>query len=279
MAQIAVTSPTETLEFRYDVNSTGDGSYTGTAQDAGLTMYIYSAASVQYGDASTKTDINLDGHAEIKGNLVVTVTNNSDTATTEPIYFTVTTTTGGSVFTNNINDTQTLLVTSTSDGILAPSATGTATIQVTHTGTSIDDTATFTINLFEGWDSAYETLTPTVSGTVQVSVSAALLNLTTVVNGKTAATDGAYYIKSGDTFNYDITITNTGNVATTAADTRLTIVTDETNLTLGSVKGYTDSGFTTGEVDLVFADGKYTIPVSIPATNGAYYVRVSETAK
>ncbi|WP_195988769.1 hypothetical protein [Clostridium sp. D53t1_180928_C8] len=276
MAKIQVTDMKETLNFNYDVNGIADGTFGGTAQNAGLTMYIYSAANIKYGDASSKTDIHQTGHTQVKGNLVVTVTNNSSTATTEPIYFDVTTNTGATEFTNNINNTKTLLVTTSNNGILAPGGIGTATIEVTHIGTALSDTATFTINLYESWNAAYENITPTLKGTVQVSVSAALLGLTTIITDGPAPIGGAYYVKPGASFKYDITISNTGNAA--SKNTKITIEPDAANLTIGTVIGSVNSDFS-DSITLTPVDNVYTLPSDIAATNGVYYVRVPETVK
>lgn len=281
MANIQVTDLKETLNFKYDVNSTADGSFTGTESPANITMLIYEAAtSVSYADASSKTNTGIAGSNDIKGNLAVEVTNNSTIQTTNPIYFDVTIT--GSNFTSNIANKTLLTTTNPTDGTLAPSAKGTATIEITHSGTVLTDTATITVNLYEKYGNDYIQITPSAPGTVTVTISAAVLGLSTVVTGKSAI-DNVYYLRKTDTFNYDITLTNTGNVV--SKSTKITIVPDSTNLNTTSVQGTTDSTFATGLVTLEHAkDGsnndipnQYVIPVDIEATNGKYYVRVSET--
>lgn len=281
MANIQVTDLKETLNFKYDVNSTADGSFTGTESPANITMLIYEAAtSVSYADASSKTNTGIAGSNDIKGNLAVEVTNNSTIQTTNPIYFDVTIT--GSNFTSNIANKTLLTTTNPTYGTLAPSAKGTATIEITHSGTVLTDTATITVNLYEKYGNDYIQITPSAPGTVTVTISAAVLGLSTVVTGKSAI-DNVYYLRKTDTFNYDITLTNTGNVV--SKSTKITIVPDSTNLNTTSVQGTTDSTFATGLVTLEHAkDGsnndipnQYVIPVDIEATNGKYYVRVSET--
>ena len=276
MANITVTSPQETLNFNYDVNGTNDGEFTGTASKPDITMYIYSAATeVSYGDSSSKTNTGITStigsHNSINGNLIVTVTNNSTSVTTNPIYFDVTI--AGNNFTSNISS-KTLLVTSPTGGILAPSSTGTATIEVTHSGSELSDTATITVNLYEYYGGEYIAITPSSSGTVTVSISAAILSLATVVSGQTEQS-GAYYLKSGDTFNYDITISNTGNAV--SKNTKITIVSDSANLTIGEVIGSTSSDFS-NPTTLTGVSDVYTLS-DIAASTGVYYVRVPETVK
>lgn len=273
MANITVTSPKETLNFEYDVNSTADGNFTGTESSPSITMYVYQAANdVSYANASSKTNTGITGSNDITGNLSVVVTNNSGTQTTNPIYFDVSI--SGDNFTSNISS-KTLLVTDPVGGVLAPSATGTAGITVTHSGNVLTDTATITVNLYEYYGDEYIAITPSSSGTVTVTVSAAVVGMATVVTGPTAI-DNVYYLKSTDTFSYDITLTNTGNVA--SKNTEITIVPDITNLTIGTVIGSVNSDFSDPS-DITPVGNVYTLPSDIAATNGVYYIRVPETVK
>ena len=273
MANITVDSPKETLNFNYDVNATADGSFTGIESAPSISMFIYQAANdVSYGNASSKTNTGITGSNNITGNLAVIVTNNSSTQTTNPIYFDVTIT--GANFTSNILTKTLLTTTSPTDGTLAPGANGTASIQVTHTGNGLTDTASIAVNLYEYYNGEYIAITTSGAGTVTVTISAAVLGIQTVVTGPTAV-NGVYYLKSNDTFSYDITLTNSGNAA--AKSINIKIVPDNAHLTIGTVIGSLNSDFSS-PTTLTATNDVYTLPSDIAASSGVYYVRVPETA-